>query len=95
MWRKQKKNVVLENNIWGAVCSSNTYKEELLMSDNTKGTTGGITFGGLLTVVFIALKLTDVIYWSWWWVISPIWLPLALALVVAFIIFIITLLSEI
>jgi hypothetical protein len=30
--------------------------------------------GGLL-LVFITLKLTSVIAWSWWWVLSPIWLP--------------------
>ena len=40
--------------------------------------TGGIGFGGLLTIVFIVLKLTDVISWSWWWVVSPILIPLGL-----------------
>lgn len=44
---------------------------------------GGITFGGLLTVVFIGLKLAKVINWSWWWVLSPIWLPMILALIIA------------
>ena len=29
---------------------------------------------GLLTIVFVVLKLTDVIAWSWWWVLSPIWI---------------------
>lgn len=32
-----------------------------------------IGFMGLLTILFIALKLTGVIAWSWWWVLSPIW----------------------
>ena len=36
---------------------------------------GGIGFVGLLTIVFITLKLIDVINWSWWWVLSPIWVP--------------------
>lgn len=40
---------------------------------------GGIGFVGLLTIVFITLKLTDVIEWSWIWVLSPIWIPVALA----------------
>jgi hypothetical protein len=40
----------------------------------------GIGFGGLLAVLFIGLKLTGVIAWSWWWVLSPLWLPLALML---------------
>lgn len=35
---------------------------------------GGIGFVGLLTILFVALKLTGVIDWSWWWVLSPIWI---------------------
>lgn len=31
-----------------------------------------------LTIVFIVLKLTHVISWSWWWVFSPIWISLLL-----------------
>lgn len=33
-------------------------------------------FLGLLTLLFVALKLTGHIGWSWWWVLSPVWLPL-------------------
>jgi hypothetical protein len=39
---------------------------------------------GILTVlfvVFLVLKLTGNIDWSWWWVTSPLWLPLVLLLV--------------
>jgi len=32
----------------------------------------------LLLVLFIALKLTHYIDWSWWWVLSPLWIPLAI-----------------
>ena len=42
----------------------------------------GIGFAGLLTIVFIALKLTSTIDWSWWWVLSPVWIPLAFWVVV-------------
>lgn len=35
---------------------------------------GGIGFTGLLTIAFIILKLTHYIDWSWWWVLSPIWI---------------------
>lgn len=35
--------------------------------------------GVLLTIVFAVLKLCGVIAWSWWWVLSPFWVPLALA----------------
>ena len=40
----------------------------------------GVGFFGLLTLLFIGLKLTKVITWSWVWVLSPIWLPLAVLL---------------
>lgn len=45
-------------------------------------TSGGIGFCGLLTVVFIALKLTNVIDWSWWWVLSPLWVWFVVILIV-------------
>lgn len=44
---------------------------------------GGIGFVGLLTIVFITLKLTRVIAWSWWWVLSPLWISVALIGVIA------------
>ena len=46
------------------------------MSENTSS---GISFTGALLLIFITLKLTNVIDWSWWWVFSPIWIPLLLA----------------
>ena len=36
----------------------------------------------ILFVVFLVLKLTKVIAWSWWWVLSPLWIPAVLVLVV-------------
>lgn len=41
---------------------------------------GGIGFYGLLTVVFIALKLGGIIGWSWLWVLAPLWIPWAVAI---------------
>ena len=41
---------------------------------------GGIGFCGLLTILFIFLKLTDKIDWDWIWVLSPMWVGLAVAL---------------
>ena len=43
---------------------------------------GGIGFGGALTILFIGLKLGEVIDWSWWWVLSPIWIILLIALII-------------
>ena len=40
-------------------------------------TSSGINFCGLLTVLFIGLKLTNYITWSWLWVLSPLWIPFA------------------
>ena len=42
------------------------------LAKNQKGN-GGVGFLGLLTVVFIVLKLTKAIDWSWYWIISPLW----------------------
>ena len=52
------------------------------MSDDNKTVvkSGGIGFLGALTILFIALKLTDVITWSWWWVLAPMWVPSAVVL---------------
>ena len=56
--------------------------------ESSSGSSGGIGFIGLLTIVFITLKLTGYIDWSWWWVLSPIWISAALAgLVILFILF--------
>ena len=43
---------------------------------------GGIGFVGLLTIVFIVLKLTKIINWSWIWVISPIWITIVLVILI-------------
>jgi hypothetical protein len=42
----------------------------------------GDIFLSLLAVLLIGLKLTGHIDWSWWWVLSPIWMPLAIFLIV-------------
>ena len=54
------------------------------MSDGASKTTtsGRIGFCGLLTILFIGLKLTGFINWSWIWVLSPLWLPLTFVLAI-------------
>ena len=42
----------------------------------------------ILFVVFLVLKLTGNIDWSWWWVTSPLWLPLVLTFLILSIIFV-------
>jgi len=46
---------------------------------------GGIGFCSLLCVAFIVLKLCKVIEWSWIWILSPLWIPIAIVLVLAII----------
>lgn len=56
---------------------------------DNKSTGGGIGFCGLLAIVFIVLKLTNYIQWSWVWVLSPIWIPVAIILVCSIIAYLI------
>lgn len=53
------------------------------MNEDRKGggveqSAGGIGVVGLLGVLFVGLKLTGYIAWSWWWVLAPFWVPVAL-----------------
>jgi hypothetical protein len=50
------------------------------MAEKTQVTYNGIGFPGLLTILFIGLKLTGQIDWDWIWVLSPLWIPLAIFL---------------
>lgn len=52
------------------------------MSSKTNNSSSGIGFSGLLTIVFIVLKLTNYIDWSWWWVLSPIWISISLIIII-------------
>ena len=55
----------------------------------SKTSSGGVGFLGLLTILFIGLKLTGYIAWSWVWVLSPIWIPvvLVIAILISYLIF--------
>lgn len=48
-----------------------------------------MNFFDVLLIVFIVLKLVGVIEWSWWWVLSPIWIGALLVLVIYFVAWII------
>ena len=60
--------------------------------NNSKGAGAGVSFFGLLTICFIVLKILGKIDWSWTWVLSPIWIPLAVGLML--IIFAVTFLNR-
>ena len=48
----------------------------------SNSSSAGIGFPGALTIVFITLKLTHYIDWSWWLVLAPIWIATALVLMI-------------
>lgn len=50
---------------------------------NSNSSAGGYGLFFILGIVFIVLKLTEVVGWSWWWVTAPIWGPFAVALAAA------------
>ena len=52
------------------------------MSNNANASGGSIGLGGVLFIVFLVLKLTGHIDWSWWWVTSPLWIPFAIVLAI-------------
>ena len=55
---------------------------------------GGMSFLEALLLVFVILKLCKIITWSWWWVLSPIWIPLILWLLLVIIVKIIKLIYK-
>lgn len=59
------------------------------MNKETAG--GGVGFFGLLTILFIALKLTGVIDWPWLLVLSPLLVSIAIALLIVIVVFVIAL----
>lgn len=46
-----------------------------------EGRSSGLGVFGVCLVVFVILKLTNLITWSWWWVLSPIWIYILLVIV--------------
>jgi len=63
------------------------------MSSSSSSSSGGISFTGALTVLFIGLKLTHVISWPWIWVLSPIWISLLIGLTVIGVLLIIAIIA--
>jgi ABC-type antimicrobial peptide transport system permease subunit len=71
-------------------------KKEFKMNDK-KATTGGLGIGTILFLIFLTLKLAEVgpvAKWSWWWVISPLWIPFALIGVIVSIVFVIAVIAH-
>ena len=65
----------------------------------TTTVSGGIGFTGLLTIVFIVLRLIPygdghIINWSWWWVLSPLWINVLIVITVVLIATIVTVIGS-
>ena len=54
-----------------------------------KNHSSGIGFVGLLTILFIGLKLANVINWGWFWVLSPIWITISMIFLTVLIVLIV------
>lgn len=65
------------------------------MSEKAASGGQGVSFGGLLAILFTGLKLTGLIDWSWWWVLSPIWIPLTISFLLLLVIAIIAMVAEV
>jgi uncharacterized membrane protein YdbT with pleckstrin-like domain len=57
-------------------------RRDNMKNQNNTSTSGGIGFVGLLTIVFITLKLTGFISWAWVWVLAPLWIGVAIWIVI-------------
>ncbi len=64
------------------------------MSNNSSSSSSGIGFPGLLTVLFIGLKLTGYINWPWIWVLSPILISVSIVVAIILILALIALIAE-
>ena len=65
-----------------------------MTSNSSSSSSGGIGFTGALTILFIGLKLCNVIHWSWWWVLSPIWISMSIVILIIAILAILVLIKE-
>lgn len=65
---------------------SEIYEKDITVSG------GGVGFVGLLTILFVALKLTGVVAWPWLWVLAPLWISFAIGLILIITVITITLL---
>lgn len=58
--------------------------EEILNKLRNESNGGALS---ILLIAFVILKLCHVIDWSWWWVLSPIWIPFILLIVIIILIY--------
>jgi hypothetical protein len=64
------------------------------MSNNTKNVSVNFPIFGILGLIFITLKLTGHITWSWLWVLSPFWIPFAIFAVIFLVVFLLAVFNK-
>jgi hypothetical protein len=64
------------------------------MSNKNSSSSSGVGFFGLMFLIFMTLKLTGYITWSWWWVTAPLWGGFAIILLIVLLVLLITTLNE-
>ena len=63
----------------------NKFKEILnKLGNESNGSNGALS---ILLIAFVILKLCPVIDWSWWWVLSPLWIPFILLIIIIILIY--------
>jgi len=45
---------------------------------NKSNSSNGLGLGTILFLIFMVLKLTNYIDWSWWWITAPLWIPIVI-----------------
>jgi len=70
-----------------------------MSSDSSNSGTSGVGVSGLLTVLFVALKLIPhgaghIINWSWWWVLSPLWISGGVVLLIVGAVIVVALVAD-
>ena len=56
--------------------------------DSNQAVTTSFPIASILVIVFVVLKLTNNVDWKWWWVLSPLWIPLVIVAILFAVIFI-------
>jgi hypothetical protein len=64
------------------------------MESKSSNSSGGLGLASVLFVVFLVLKLTGTIGWSWWWVTAPLWGSVILFVIVAVAVLVIYMLTQ-
>lgn len=64
------------------------------MKSDTQTAVVGVGFPGALTLIFITLKLLGKITWSWWWVLSPLWISMGFIFLIAIFLIVVALITN-